>query len=140
MPGRINIGRAVAGGLLAGLVINIGETILNAGLMAPQLESAMRARNLPPVAGEAIAGFVVLGFALGVMAVWLYAAIRTRFGAGPKTAALAGAVVWFFAHLYPSASMMVMHMFPRRMLAMGVLWGLFEIVIATIAGASVYRE
>ena len=71
---------------------------------------------------------------------WLYAAIRPRFGAGPKTAALAGAVVWFFAYLYPSASMMIMHMFPRRMLAIGVLWGLFELVIATIAGASVYQE
>src|SRR5207249_8900333 len=68
----------------------------------------------------AIGGFILFGFVLGVGCVWLYAAIRPRFGPGVGTAACAGAVVWFFAYLYPSTGMALMHMFPRRVLAVGV--------------------
>src|SRR5207249_3963498 len=38
--------------------------------------------------------FLAWGFLVGIFAVWLYAAIRPRYGAGPKTALCAGAAVW----------------------------------------------
>jgi len=136
----INYGRVIVGGLLAGLLINISETLLNAVVLARQMEAAVQRMNLPPIGGQAIAGFVVFGFVLGIGCVWLYAAIRPRFGAGPGTAACAGATVWFFAYLYPSTGMALMHMFPRRVLAVGVVWGLVELLIATVAGAWVYTE
>jgi hypothetical protein len=41
--------------------------------------------------------FVLWGFLVGIFAVWLYAAIRPRYGDGPKTALCAGAVVWVWA-------------------------------------------
>ena len=80
--GRINLGRVVLGGLLAGVVINLGETVLNLVVVAQEMEDSLRARNLPPVGGGAIAGFVITAFLLGIVTVWLYAAIRPRFGAG----------------------------------------------------------
>ena len=136
----INLGRVIGGGLLAGLVINISETVLNTMVVGTQMAAAVHARNLPPIGGQAIAGFVVFGFLLGIGCVWLYAAIRPRFGPGPSSAACAGSAVWFFAYLYPSAGMALMHMFPRRLIAVGLVWGLAEIIIATIVGAWVYRE
>ena len=33
-----------------------------------------------------------------------------------------------------------MHMFPRRVLAVGVVWGLVELIIATVVGAWAYTE
>ena len=38
--GKINIARVIAGGLLAGLVINVSETILNTVVLGSQLEAA----------------------------------------------------------------------------------------------------
>lgn len=136
----INLGRVISGGLLAGLVINIGETILNVPLLGAEMETSLKALNLPPVGGTAIAYFVILAFALGIATVWLYAAIRPRFGPGAKTAACAGAFVWFFSYLYPAVGHGVMGLFPAKILTIGLIWGLVEIVIAAIAGAWLYQE
>ena len=63
--GNINVGRVIVGGLLAGLIINIGETFLNLLVVAQGMDHALKLRNLPPVGGGAIAGFVLLAFLLG---------------------------------------------------------------------------
>ena len=138
--GTIRLGRVILGGLLTGLVVNISEFILNMVVLGKDLEAAMRALNRPPIGNQAIAGFVVLGFVLGIATVWLYAAIRPRFGAGVRTAAIAGVAVWFFAYLYAAAGMEILELFPRRLMAISMVWGLFEIVIASVAGAWAYQE
>lgn len=136
----IDVGRVVLGGLLAGLVIDIGESVLNGWLLAADMEAAMARLNLPPIGGSAIATFVVLGFALGIAMIWLYAAIRPRFGAGVNTALCAGAAVWFFAYLYPTIGFAVMGFFSTRLIVIGLIWGLAEVLIAAVAGAWLYRE
>lgn len=136
----INMTRAILGGLLAGLIINISETLLNAVVLARQVEEAVARMNLPPVGGSAIGVFVVMGFLLGIATVWLYAAIRSRYGPGPKTALCAGAAVWAFAYLYPAIGMSVMGMFPAGLTAVSLAWGLGELLIAAAAGGWVYKE
>jgi hypothetical protein len=138
--GKINIARVVVGGLLAGLVINIGETVLNTVVIADAMNAAVQARDLPPIGGRAIASFVVMCFGLGIATVWLYAAIRTRFGPGIPTAVLNGAVVWFFAYLWPGIADVVMQMFPANLVGIALGWGLVEIILASIAGAWLYTE
>jgi hypothetical protein len=138
--GGINLGRVVLGGLLAGLVIDVSEYVLSEVVLGQQMDAAMQRLNLPPVGGGAIGVFVVLGFALGIAAVWLYAAIRSRFGAGPRTALCAGAAVWFFAYFYPSVGMGVLGFFSAGMLTLAVIWGLMELLVATVAGAWLYQE
>jgi hypothetical protein len=138
--GHINIGRVVGGGLLAGLVINIGETILNVFVLAAPMEAALKARNLPAVGGSAIGVFVLLCFVLGITIVWLYAAIRPRFGAGPGTAVIAALAVWWFAFVFPQVGNVTMGMFPAGVTALATVWGLAEVVIASIAGARFYQE
>ena len=91
---QINVGGVVKGGLAAGVVMNISEFVLNVPVAGEQMNAELAARNLPPVATNQIAVFVVLTFVLGLFTVWLYAAIRPRFGAGPKTAIIAGVFVW----------------------------------------------
>jgi hypothetical protein len=41
-----------------------------------------------------VAVFIIGGFIAGIAAIWLYAAARPRFDAGPKTAALTGFAYW----------------------------------------------
>ena len=138
--GGINLGRVILGGLLAGLVINIGETILNVVVLAQAMEDVLKARNLPVVGGPAIGGFVFFAFILGIATVWLYAAIRPRFGAGARTAIIAGLAVWYFAYFYRASANTLMGMYPAKLAAVGVVWGLVEICLASIAGAWMYTE
>jgi len=138
--GQINVGRVITGGLLAGLVINIGETILNLFVAAAPMEDALKARNLPPVGGSAIGVFVLLCFGLGISLVWLYAAIRPRYGAGPMTAVCAASAVWWFAFVFPHVGQVVIGFFPAGVTALSTLWELAELVLASLAGARVYQE
>ena len=137
---RINLGRVAIGGLLAGLIINFGEFILNGVLLFEQMNAAMAALNKPPVDRQH--DHVVRAVLLrpGVHAVWTYAAIRPRFGAGVKTAICASTLVWGLAYLYPNLFMIIIDFFPRDMMVMVTVWGLIEIIVAGIAGAWAYTE
>ena len=137
---RINLGRVLIGGLVAGLIINIGEFILNGVLLAEDMTAAMAALNKPPVDQRMIMWFVLFCFGLGFMLVWTYAAIRPRFGAGIKTAICASTLVWGLAYLYPNLFMIIIDIFPRNITVMGIAWGLGELILAGIAGAWLYKE
>ncbi len=136
----INLGRVIGGGLLAGLIINIGEFILNVPLIGAEFEEVVTSMNREPPGDSAIMIFVLMGFALGILAVWLYAAIRPRLGAGAKTAACAGSTVWALAYLYPNLSFMAMDFFPTKLLLIVIVWSFFEVTLATVAGAWLYKE
>jgi pimeloyl-ACP methyl ester carboxylesterase len=138
--GRINLGRVVIGGLLAGLVINISEFLLNGVVLAQDMTAAMAALNKPPVDNSMIVWFVLLGFGIGFMTVWLYAAIRPRMGAGVRTAVCASLTVWGLAYLYPNLGTGILGIFPARLMMIVTIWGLAEMVIAGVAGAWLYTE
>src|SRR5262245_32055666 len=138
--GRINLGRAVIGGLLAGLLINISEFILNGVVLADEMTAAMKALNRPDVDNSMIVWFVILGFGVGFMTVWLYAAIRPRLGAGVRTAVCASLVVWGLGYLYPNLFLIITGIFPARLMIIATIWGLVELAIAGVAGAWLYTE
>ena len=138
---KINVGRVVLGGLVAGLVLTILEYVLNEPILGKQWETAMAALNQPPISGGTLAWYVVLTFILGIAVVWLYAAIRPRFGAGPKTAIITGLAVWFFIWLWSfGGQMATMDLFPIKLVWISIVWGLFEVPIATLVGAWLYKE
>ena len=140
MKDKINWARVFRGGLLAGLIINIGEFILNEPILADDFAEVMASMNKEPPGSGAIMVFVMMSFALGIFAVWLYAAIRPRFGPGAKTAACAGLIVWGLAWLFPNIGFMAMDFFPMKLILIGTVWGLVEVTLATVAGAWLYKE
>jgi hypothetical protein len=137
---KINIGRVVLGGLLTGLVINIGESVLNGFILAKDMEEAMKSLGKPPIGMQAVAVFIVLGFLGGIVTVWIYAAIRPRFGAGVKTAVCTGLLVWTLTSLFPAIGQAPTGIFPNRLLVIGSIWALVETPIAAVAGAWLYKE
>lgn len=137
--GKINLGRVILGGLLTGLIVNISEFVLNTYVIGAEMEAAMKALNRP-MDNQMMVWFVVAGFVLGIATVWLYAAIRPRFGAGVKTAVVGAVAVYFLAYLYPSIFFMAMNLFPMKAMVVGLMWGVIEIVVASIAGAWLYSE
>jgi len=136
-----NRGRVILGGLLAGVVINIVEYITNGVVMKQAWGEAMRALGKPTeLTPGAIVMFNVWGFLLGIAAVWLYAAIRTRYGPGPNTAIRAGLAAWALAVFLPNLGNYPLGLFPARLLVIATVVALVEIVVATVAGAWLYKE
>jgi uncharacterized membrane protein len=85
--------------------------------------------------------FNLLGIAGGIALIWIYAAIRPRFGAGVQTAIYAGLVVWFLGVLIPNVSFMwISGLFSRHLTLYTTIGGLVEIVAGAIAGAYLYKE
>ena len=137
--GKINWVQVILGGVVAGVIINIFEYLLNGVILAKDMEAAISALGRQMGGGQ-LAMFTVWGFLVGIAAVWLYAGIRPRYGAGPKTALFAGLAVWGLAYLLASVTPMALHLFPRRLLAIGLAVGLVEVIVGTLAGARLYRE
>lgn len=138
--GKVNIGRVILAGLLAGLIINVCEAVLNLLVIPTQTADWLASRNLPDVATSAIMIWVFLAFLLGIMTVWVYAAIRPRFGPGVGTAIMAGLAVFFLAYVYPTAGLTGMGMYPTDLVLITLGWGLVEVLIAAVAGAWAYTE
>lgn len=137
---QINIGGVVRGGLAAGLVMNISEFVLNVPVAGEQMNAELAARNLPAVTTNQIAVFVILTFVLGLLTVWLYAAIRPRLGAGPKTAITAGVFVWACTYLHAAIIMGVLGINSMALVILSIVWTLVEMIIASSVGGYFYKE
>src|SRR5438034_401985 len=94
--GKINWGRVIVGGLLAGVVLNAFDYVYYGVVMKKDMAAVMQALGKQPQAIDAlIPWFIFLDFIYGIGVLWVYAAIRPRLGAGPKTGVIAGVAVWF---------------------------------------------
>ena len=136
-----NRGRVLLGGLLAGGVINIPEFVTNGIVLKADWGQAMQALGKAPApSASAIAIYNVWGFLAGIAAVWIYAAIRPRYGAGAGTAVRDGIVTWGLASLLASLASYPSGVFPTRLLVITSVVAFFEMIIAAVAGAWLYKE
>ncbi|SRR5713101_5608671 len=138
--GKVNWGRVVLGGLLAGLVLNVVDYLVYGVIFSADMNAAMQTLGKPAVGGSQIAWFVVADFLFGIFLIWLYAAIRPRFGAGVRTAVVAGLALWVLYGLLHAFAEAPMGLFPMRMYVIGVVTTLIEYPIAAAAGAYLYSE
>ena len=138
--GNINITRVLLGGLLAGLAICFGEYILSWHILGGQWAEVLTEAGTGQFGGGQIAGLAIVAILYGIALVWIYAAIRPRFGPGPKTAVVAGLAMWVVAWLLVSAYLVVIGVYPVGLLIAATVWGLFELPIAAVAGAWLYQE
>lgn len=137
---QINYGGVLKGGIAAGVIMNISEFILNVPVAGAKMEAEMAALNLPPVGSGAIATFTAMTLVLGVLTVWLYAAMRPRLGPGPKTAICAGMLVWSLTYLYSSVSFGVLGINSVSLVVLVIVWTLVEMIVASAVGGYLYKE
>jgi hypothetical protein len=137
----INSGKLAAGGILAGVVMNICDYVSNNFILAADWEHVARIRNVDMAdmgGSTALATYVVTNLVLGFLLVWTYASIRPRFGRGPGTAVVAAFMVFLAQGLLLATyatSFFSWDIFLRAALLM-----LVGDVAASIAGAWVYGE
>jgi hypothetical protein len=139
--GKINMGRLILGGIVAGIAIDLLDYLVDGKWLAQRWADGMALLGKPGFSPVQIIWFNVLGLLTGIAAIWLYAAIRPRFGAGAKTAIIAGLAVWFIGVFLPNVGLMyISQLFSKHLTLYTTLGGIVEVVFGTLAGASVYRE
>ena len=139
----INTSKVIVGGLVAGLVQNIVGGLVDGVLLGKRMmdEMVAVAPQLKDVGmGPAIiASRVIFTFAIGILTVWIYAAIRPRFGPGMATATKAGLVTWTFGFIFYLDWLYAGLMTPATY-AMVSAAQLVSCLLAAWAGGRVYTE
>ncbi len=136
----MGIGRVVVGGLIAGVLLAVGETVLNQVVLAS--EWAALATGQTVVTFTIWHSVLMIGVLVmyGVVLIWIYAAIRPRFGPGPKTAIIAGLTLWAIGWGLMGVSLSLSGMITPRIAMLSAIWGIVEVPVAAVAGAWVYRD
>jgi hypothetical protein len=140
MP-QLNSSRVIVGGLAAGLVMNIIDATTNGFLLGARWKAETEALN-PGLLAKAEAGtlgWVVVDFILGILTVWVYAAIRPRLGPGPRTALTAALVIWLAAHV-AYASYAFMGHYSWSLIGASTVGGLVAALAGGYVGARLYTE
>ncbi|MFQ6031067.1 MAG: hypothetical protein ACE5Q6_26695 [Dehalococcoidia bacterium] len=135
--GKINWGRVFLCGILTGgvwylLSLLVFVFALGGTDYAAAVEAAPRPKTFPALP-------FILYLAMGIWAMWLYAAIRARYGPGPKTAAVAGVALWVVAVLEVS-KLVAVGFFPPNLLLTPVAAALPVIIVVAVVGAWPYKE
>ena len=93
----INRRGLLLGAFASGIVMNVLDGLTNGILFVNEFRANSIRLGLDPAAAESSLGIVTwvsLDFLFGLVLVWLYAAMRPTYGAGPLTALRAAAAVY----------------------------------------------
>ena len=136
---KINWRRVVLCGFLTGLVWGM----LYAAAF-PLVGGHRIPGNVPgwPFRGTSVSTrgiMMVWPFVQGIWTIWLYAAIRPRYGPGPRTAAVTGFAVWFFV-TWVDAFWATLGVVSLTELVGPVAANLPITLVGTVVGAWPYKE
>ena len=140
--GKVNLSRVILGGVVAGIVIDVCEGILNGVILKQQWADVFTSlgKASDTLSVKQIVAFNVWGLVAGIITVWLYAGLRARYGAGPRTAILAGLTVWALAFGLATAVPVFFHLYPVGLGLTSVGLEAVEMILAGLAGGAIYKE
>lgn len=139
----INTQKVLVGGLIAGVVLNAIDYLTNGVLLADRMKA--EAEAFKPglsdmmMGGSAIATYVISDFLVGILLVFTYAAIRPRFGPGPRTAVIAGLMLWGLGTIIAFGYLQMGMMSPASWVMLAVIW-MINLCLAAYVGARFYTE
>lgn len=141
----MNAGKIVAGGIASGIVMNIMDFIGNGVLFGDRLKADANALKpglgdmMGSMGGKQLAGYVIMDFVIGGLLVWTYAAMRPRFGPGPKAAVMVAIAYWIFGSIVAVNYMASGMMSSGLWLQFGFFY-LVSLLVASLVGGAVYKE
>jgi hypothetical protein len=140
---KINLGAVLKGGVLAALTFLIVEFVLEGAVSLLGLNEADLFREAFPNIVVGGIGYHVSGvvhlIVLFTFAIWVYAAIRPRFGPGIKCALIASFITWFMFLVFVVD--FVKHgFFPLNLALVSLAFNFVEIPVAILIGAKIYSE
>ena len=138
----INWGRLILGSLIAAFIMFITDGFIHGTIAQADWKavySGLRASE-PAEHGMSMVYFAIFELGRGFTAMMFYVLMRAYFGAGPKTAMLAGIVGWIAFSLTGPVQFIPLGFFSNALwLKVGAIH-LITSILATIAGAALYKD
>jgi hypothetical protein len=141
MP-KINWVRVIVGGLVATVICFFTDGLLHEKLLGADWKAVYdNLGTVPPAPhGIGLAYFAVFDLSRGLLPIFLYAMMRPHCKPGPKTAALAGVVTWLALSISVPAQFIPLGFFSNALWVKAGAFQLITSIIATIAGAALYKD
>lgn len=124
-------------GLIAGVIISISALTM-VPVVGNEMDSVLANRGLPPLSNAAMAYFCCISLVFGISVIFLYTVLKPQFGSWVKTAVIASIIVWVLAYLINNVSLAVYGFMPVRLAIIGSIWGLLELLLASIIASRLY--
>ena len=140
---RINVARLLLSGLVAGFVLFAITGVMNAVILSAELKSWMQGVGgllHPPAPAASMGLWALMSLITGLVGVWIYVGVRPRYGAGPKTALLAGGSLWIACKLAVALDLIALGLMPMRIVEGQLFGGLVAVVAGVFVGAWLYKE
>ncbi|HET9951619.1 MAG TPA: hypothetical protein VFS09_07490 [Candidatus Eisenbacteria bacterium] len=132
--------RIALGGLAAGLLLLASGIALGHGVLGPEYIRAFASHRAHPVSAATVVENTAIRLAYGFLVAFLYAALRPRCGAGPRTAVVAALFVWVAAFLPRYLELNEFGILTGWRLGVSIPWGLAELLVASLLAGWIYRE
>ncbi len=134
----MNWARVMVCGLLAGVVWTLLPAI-STWFLGADFNAAVGGNKVFAPSAGLFAFLFSLNLLGGIWAVWLYAAIRPRYGAGAKTAVLAGFAWWFVSSLADWTWVSLGFVPVTAFIWLSAI-AIPELILAAFVGAWLYKE
>jgi hypothetical protein len=139
----MSLKRVVVAGLLAGLVLNVGEAVLHGVVLAAPTAEAMTALGREGTSSAAgLTLLIGITFVQGLVGLWLYALLKGRGVTRGRAAVVAGLALWVLSAVYSAIyfSAGFPNVMPAAVLWWPVAWEVVEYPLAIFVGALTYRD
>ena len=125
-------------GSLIGMIIVVGESVLNGVILAEQLQASSPSlmSELRNQAALAIF-FVVKLYLYGFIIIWFYQSICPKYGVGLKSSLIAGVFFAFLIWVWVMLSMYATGFATWEVTRTTMIWGMIEVPVATVVGTTV---
>jgi small-conductance mechanosensitive channel len=135
----INLKSVFSSGFVSGIIINI-SAITMVPAVGDEMDNLLANKGLPPLSNSDMVFFSFVSFVFGIFLMFLYAVLRPHLGSRLKTAIIVSLIVWFVTYFLSNVSLIIYGFMPVKLVVIGTVWGLGELLLASVVGTGLYKE
>lgn len=135
----INAKSLVKSGLIAGIVINI-SAITMVPVVGDRMNIVLKEHLCPPLSHAAMLYFMLWSLSMGFFAMTVFAFVKDLFKTKLMAAVTVALAIWYPTYFSSNTALIAYGFMPWNLSAIGSLWGLLEILLATIIGSRFYKD
>lgn len=140
--GGININKVLVAGLAAGIAMTLTDMLVTSFVAGDAWNAALERLGLPPMtdfgAGQ-IAAYAFTFVIVGWLLAFTYAGMKTRLGAGMRTATIVAVLYWLFGGQM-FASFALLDIFEWSLFGLGAVATLIPMIVGGLVVERLYRE
>lgn len=139
--GSINTQRLALATLVTAVLYFIFDGVVHGAILGPEYQAALVAAGKTVEQDPTAYGyFAIFDLIKALVAMLIYVFARARLGAGPMTAAWAGAITWLGVEAAPAIAQMPFPFFEKWFLVKAMALTFVPMIVGAVAGAWVYKE